>query len=141
VLGLSVKRGRLARLQAQDLARVDGHAHIETADLLLAILGEPEGAGGRALRNLGVEEEPVRAGLARAERKETPLEGAGPTAELKGVIEAAFHAVAYPDEVGTRHLVIALAAGGGTAGGVLTELGVQEPALRAELDRGETETL
>ena len=68
-------------------------------------------------------------------RSETPIEGIAPTTQLKDAVEAAFHRVGYPAQVGTRQLVLGLAAGEGIASGALATLGVTEPALRAELDR------
>jgi hypothetical protein len=61
------------------------------------------------------------------------VEGIGPSAQLKEVIERAFHGVAYPAQVGTRQLVIALAATDGIASDVLGRLGVTEQALRTAL--------
>jgi len=164
MLGLSIKRGRLARVQprragrfaksdevyplnrfsavaknalieAQDLATADGRARIETTDMLLAVTLQPESTGARALRNVGVTEERVRSTLVQLKRDEVPLEDAGPTVQLKNVVETAFHAVGYPDSIGTRHLVLALAACEGTASAVLAALGASEPVLRAEVNR------
>jgi hypothetical protein len=164
LLGFGVKRGRLARVQpraggrfvrgdqvlpfnrfsaaagdamvrAQELSNTDGRGHPDTADLLLALVGQPGSAAGLALQATGVDDERVRATLAGLERNEAPVEGAGPSAPLKDVVETAFHGVAYPGQVGTRPLVLALAAREGVASTALARLGVTEQALRAELDR------
>src|SRR5215469_9365620 len=139
VLGFGVKRGRLARvqareggrftkgeqvlpfnrfsaparaamMQAQELSKAGERDHPDTADLLLAVAGQAGSAAALALRGLGAGAEQVRAALAGVERNETPLEGLGPTESLKAVIEAAFHGVDYPRQVGTRQIVLALAA-------------------------------
>jgi hypothetical protein len=163
LLGLPVKRGRLAKLQpreggrftrgdlvypfdrfsadareamtrAQDLAGAAGRTNIETADMLLAIAGHRESEGAQALHSLGIDEAKLRPALDAAAHTETPMASAGPTLQLKHVVEAAFHGVGYPSDVGTRHLLLALAAGEGAASTVLAELGASEPALRAALD-------
>ena len=162
--GFGVKRGRLARVQpreggrftraeqvlpfnrfsrgakeamlrAQELSTADGRAHPDTADLLLALAGQAGSAAGVALRAAGAGEEQVRSTLEGVERSEAPVEGIGPTTELKRVVETAFHGVEYPGQVGTRQLVVALAADDGIASAALGRLGVGEEALRAELDR------
>ena len=164
LLGFGVKRGRLARvqpreggrfvkadlvlpfnrfssraqeamMQAQELAKTDGRGHPDSADLLLAVAGLAGSAAGLALRALGADEERVRSTLAGMERSEAPVEGLGPSAQLKQVVETAFHGVDYPGQVGTRQVVLALAASEGLGGAALARLGVTEAALRAELDR------
>jgi hypothetical protein len=126
---------RDAMLQAQELAKTDGRGHPDTADLLLAVAGQAGSAAGLALRALGADEERVRSTVAGLERNEAPVEGIGPSAELKQVVETAFHGVAYPGQVGTRPLVLALAACEGLGGAALARIGITEAALRAELDR------
>jgi ATP-dependent Clp protease ATP-binding subunit ClpA len=164
MLGLPVKRGRLARLQprqsgrfvkgelvyplnrfsatarqaliqAQDFAGAEGRVHAETGDMLLALVLQADGAGARALQSIGVGEEQVRSRLAHVEREEDFLEGTGPTGQLKAVVETAFGWVGYPDQVGTWQLALALASCEGKARDVLAQLGVQEQALRAMTGR------
>jgi hypothetical protein len=164
LLGFGVKRGRLARvqpreggrftkgdqvlplnrfsasardamIQAQELSNSDGRSHPDTADLLLAVVRNAGSAAARALQGVGAGEERVRSALAGVERSESPVEGIGPSAELKTVIETAFHGVGYPGQVGTRQLVLALAGCDGLASAALAQVGVTVEALRAELDR------
>jgi hypothetical protein len=152
LLGLGVKRGRLAKVQprrggkftkgelvypfnrfsedakaamlgAQELAKSDDRT-VDTGDLLLALVQEG------ALASAGVDEARVRSALEQRERNETPVEGIGPSGELKTTIETAFHAVAYPHDVGTDQLVLALASCDGIGRTVLAELGVTEAKLR-----------
>jgi hypothetical protein len=164
LLGFGVKRGRLARVQpraggrfvkdeqvlpfnrfsraageamlrAQELSKTDGRGHPDTADLLRALVGQPGSAAGLALQGIGVDDERVRTALAGLERNEAPVEGIGPSVQLKAVVETAFHGVGYPAQVGTRPLVLALAAGEGVASAALARLGVTVEALRTELER------
>ena len=161
LLGFGVKRGRLARVQPREGGRfvkddqvlpfnrfspgardamlraqeLSGAGHPDTADLLLAIAEQAGSAAAAALRGLGVAEEQVRSALAGLDRNEAPVEGIGPTAQLKDVVETAFHGVSYPAQVRTRQLLLALASREGGARTALAGLGVTEQALRAELDR------
>jgi hypothetical protein len=164
LLGFGVKRGRLAKVQpraggrfvkgdqvlpfnrfsgaageamvrAQELSKTDGRGSPDTADLLLALVGQAGSAAALALRGIGVDDERVRSTVAGLERNEAPVGEAGPTTPLKEVVETAFHGIAYPGQVGTRPLVLALAAREGVASAAFARLGVTEQALRAELDR------
>jgi len=160
MLGMPIKRGRLAKLQprrggrfvkgdlvyplnrfsptaqralveAEGLATAEGRAHVETGDMLLALVRQAESAGARVLRSIGVGEEQVRSKLEDVGKEEDVLEGTGPTSQLKTVIETAFNEVGYPDQVGTWHLVLALASCEGRAHHALEQLGAQERVLRA----------
>jgi len=124
---------RDAMLQAQELSGERGHP--DTGDLLLALAGQAGSAAALALQAAGAGREQVSAALAGLARSEVPLAGLGPTAELKQAVEAAFHDVAYPAQVETRPLVLALAATEGVASAALAGLGVTPDALRAELGR------
>jgi len=48
-------------------------------------------------------------------------------------VEHAFKAVEYPGDIGTEHLLLALATGDGVAGSVLRDLGLTEPSIRAAI--------
>jgi hypothetical protein len=155
LLGLGIKRGRLAKVQprrggkftkgelvypfnrfsedakaallgAQELAKADGRT-VDTGDLLLALVQEG------ALASAGVDEARVRSALAQKERNETPVEGIGPSGEVKTAIETAFHGVAYPHDVGAEQILLALASCDGVARTVLAELGVTEATLRSTM--------
>jgi len=163
LLGLGVKRGRFAKVQpraagkfskseqvlpfnrfsgqskkamvlAQEAAQADGRTNIRTLDMLLALTQDRASVGGRALAALGVDEDKIRAAAQTAQATaETTVEGIGPTAELKQVVEHAFKAVEYPGDIGTEHLLLALATGDGVAGSVLRDLGLTEPSIRAAI--------
>lgn len=164
MLGLPVKRGRLAKVQprqggrfakgglvyplnrftstaqqalveAQRFASGKGRGHIETGDMLLALLRQADGAALRVLEDIGLRENEVSTKLAQVARKEDVLEeGIGPTAQLKAVVEAAFHGVGYPQQVGTWQLILAVASRDGRARDALAELGVTEEALLARAE-------
>lgn len=164
MLGLPVKRGRLARVQpreggrfvkgdlvyplnrfssaaqqamldAQELAGADRRAHVDTGDLLLALARQTNGAARRALQHLGIEEDGLAGQLGRLERGEEVVEeGIGTTRQLKAAVEAAFHGVSYPDAVGTRDLLLALARSEGRAREALEGAGAGEEALHAAAD-------
>jgi hypothetical protein len=167
LLGLPVKRGRLAKVQprqggrfarddqvypfnrftaaaqqalvqAQGLATAEARGHVETGDMLLALVQQAECAAARALATIAVGEEQVRSKLGPLERGEDVLEGTGPTAQLKTVVETAFGRVAYPEEVGTWQLVLALASCEGRASDALSQLGASEAVLRGMTGRLDT---
>jgi hypothetical protein len=163
LLGLGVKRGRFAKVQpraagrfakgdqvlpfnrfsgqakramvhAQEAAQAEGRSSIRTIDMLLAIALDADGVGGRALSALGVDEAMIRAAVETVSGgSETAVEGIGPTIELRQVVERAFKAVEYPDDIGTEHLLVALADGEGTARAVLSDLGLTATRIRAAI--------
>lgn len=61
-------QARSAVVQAQDEARRLGSANVGTEHVLLGILGDPTCAGARVLTGLGLELEPLRDDVARADR-------------------------------------------------------------------------
>jgi hypothetical protein len=65
----------------------------------------------------------------------TSVEGIGPTAELKRVVERAFQLVDHPQSIGTEHLLLAIAGGEVIARAVLDGLAVSDQAIRAEISR------
>jgi hypothetical protein len=166
LLGLSVKRGRFAKVQpraagrfskgdrvlpfnrfsapakeamahAQGLAQAAGRSHIQTLDMLLAIARDKGSVSRRVLAARGVDEAKIRGAAKKlGAPEETSVEGVGPTHELKQAVERAFKAVEYPDDIGTVHLLIALAGGEGAAGAVLGSLGLTEDEIRAEIQPG-----
>jgi hypothetical protein len=161
LLGLPVKRGRMAKVQprtegrfaksdsvlpfnrfaasaqeamvaAQEAAAAAGRTAIETGDMLLAI-ASGEGPGAAILAALGRDAAKVKAALEAHPVPETSVAGLGPTGELKHAVERAFATVAYPGDIGTDHLLLALVGSGGGAGAALAGLGVTEEAIRGQL--------
>jgi hypothetical protein len=167
LLGFGVKRGRWAKVQpraggrftkdevlpfnrfseeakqallvAQGVADGQGRSQVATGDLLVALAGQSDGPGALALHVFGAGEEAVRSALAALAVNEVGAEGLGTTAELKSAMEFGFRSVAYPDEVGTEDLLLALAAGEGAAKAVLTQFGATPEAIRARLQQLEAE--
>ena len=116
-----------------------GNAYIGTEHLLLAILDHGDNVGARALGEMNVTAEPVRAALESVTRPEPKPAGAGqPTARTKRALEAAFQqarAMGH-DYVGPEHLLLGLVIEGeGIAARVLHELGVDAERTRAEVTR------
>ena len=88
----------------------------------------------RILDGHGIDESKIRAGAKTAiDRAETSVEGIGPTAELKQAVERAFGEVEYPGDIGTEHLLLALAACDGASNQVLRHLGLTADAIRTEI--------
>jgi ATP-dependent Clp protease ATP-binding subunit ClpB len=164
LLGLSIKRGRFAKVQpraggrfakddrvlpfnrfsgqakeamvgAQEAAQAEGRTTITTLDMLLALAFTGYfSSSGRVLAGLGVDAVKIQAtATAVSAEPETSVEGIGPTAELKQLVERAFKAVEYPEDIGTEHLLLAMAGGQGIAGAVLSGLGLTEQVIRAEI--------
>jgi ATP-dependent Clp protease ATP-binding subunit ClpC len=76
----------------QEEAEIDGHGYIGTEHLLLAILADGQNVGARALREMGVAFEQVRAALAALSGRPKPKPDTQPqpTERTKRVIEIAF---------------------------------------------------
>ncbi|HSF02742.1 MAG TPA: ATP-dependent Clp protease ATP-binding subunit, partial [Solirubrobacterales bacterium] len=121
--------------EAQSLASTRGHAAIEAAHLLAALLTQPEGSTLPVLQKLGVSPNSVQAAVeALLSRHPKVQGGAQPRLSdgLTRVLDAAFkEAEALKDEyVSTEHLLLALAADAkDPAGRVLREAGASRDAL------------
>ena len=126
-----------AMVMAQETARADQRTTINTLDMLLALTAMGSfSSSGRVLAGLGVDRVKILAAAENASvTSETSVEGIGPSAELKRVVERAFKVVDYPEDIGTEHLLLAIAGGEGIAGAVLGGLGVSEQAIRDEIAR------
>jgi ATP-dependent Clp protease ATP-binding subunit ClpC len=125
---------------AQEEAAAARHGHVGTEHILLGLLRDDEGVGGRALGELGVEPARARGAIEAAvppgtEAADGPLV---PTPRVKRVIELAFEEsrrLGHP-YVGSEHLLLGLLAeGDGVAAGVLKEAGVTLERARAEVGR------
>ncbi|MFY9616284.1 MAG: Clp protease N-terminal domain-containing protein [Candidatus Dormiibacterota bacterium] len=162
MLGLGVKRGRLAKLQnrdggrfakgmvlpfnrfsddakaamlhGQERATKESRDHVTTDDLLLGLLQRGGSPAGIALASLAVSLDKVESAIAGLSQREQAAEGIGTTAELKSVVESAFESVEYPEEIGSAELLLALAEGDGTAAAALRQLGVSADAIRAAVE-------
>lgn len=126
---------------AQEEAELARHTYIGTEHLLLALLRDEHGVGGKVLANLGVEMGTVRDAietvLGRNERISTQR-GLVPTSRVKKVFELAFEEArrSGKDHVGTEHLLLGLLIEGeGVAAHVLEDLGAPLSRVRAEIER------
>lgn len=159
ILGLSVKRGRWAKIQprsggrfsraypfnrfsddakramilAQDLAKSGDRAYIEPDDLLVAIVQQDSGVGAAILHTLGITERSVRFAVDNALRDDVPADTIGPTSAMKRVIETAFHSVEYPSQIDGGHLLLAMAATEGAARTALIQLGATPEAISRQV--------
>ena len=104
--------GRQAMVRAQEEARALGHSSVGPEHLLLGLLAVPEGAGARALAQLGLDEARARAEVERiAGRGSRVSHGSVPfTPRTRGVVEAALREAMSlgHEEVGTEHVLLAL---------------------------------
>jgi Clp amino terminal domain, pathogenicity island component len=115
-----------------------GGGYIGTEHLLLGLLRVEDGAGGRALRNQGMELATIRALVEAAQRKEKPVRKGAivPTSRVKRVIELAFDEARRRGSasVGSRHLLMGLLVEPeGVAGRVLRDQGVDLNRIEQEL--------
>lgn len=108
------------------------HGWIGSVHLLLALLEEPRGLAGRALRDSGLALESTT----QAVRALTPSEGAVPegqlpfTADAQQVLEGAV-TVAGEERIATEHLLLSLLADtSSAANNVLTALGADPQAIK-----------
>jgi len=125
---------------AQQEAEMAHHNYIGTEHLLLGLLREPEGLAAKALWELGVYLDDVRTTIDLVVGREAPPKVVQiiPTSKVKRSIELAFEEAqkTHSDSVGTEHLLLGLMIEGtSVAPHVLNDLGVDEPKIRAEIER------
>jgi hypothetical protein len=87
------RRAKRVLLLAQDEAGASGRDYIGDEDLLMGLFLEAEGVAGQLLRDLAVQEAPLRLAISQAagERKGGPMERFGiTTSRVKRIIDAAF---------------------------------------------------
>lgn len=113
---------------AQEEAERSHHSYIGTEHLLLALLREEEGLGGRALRDLGADVDTVRPVIERilGRNERIVLQQIIPTSRVKTVLEISFEEAqrVRSSSVGTEHIVLGLVIEGeGIAAHVLEDLG------------------
>jgi len=120
--------------RSQKLAGDNGHQQIEPVHLLLALLDEPEGLGRTLLRKIGADAD-LLAGRAEESLARLPkVSGAGQlyySRTTGDLLEAASReAGQLRDEfISVEHLLLALAADKGEAGGLLRDSGVSRDSL------------
>ncbi len=135
------QRAQRAILYAQEEAREMNHPAVGTEHLVLGLIREGEGIGGRALANLGVELEKTREeiinvigqaeGRQQSSSPEIPV-----TPRAKRVMNLAFEEAQIQgvNYVGTEHILLALLREEeGIAAQVLNSMGVQLDSIREQL--------
>ncbi|MCA1666983.1 MAG: hypothetical protein LC793_06205 [Thermomicrobia bacterium] len=130
-------RARTVLSLAEEEARRFDHHYIGTEHLLLGLIREEEGIGGRVLAQLGVTLPAARAAVAAAVGFGASAAGIPHlTPRAKKVIELALHDAHQlrHDYIGTEHLLLGiLREGGGVACEVLKSLGVNEERVRKQV--------
>ncbi len=133
-------RARRVMVLAQEEARLAEHNFIGTEHLLLGLIHEGESVGAQALATLGVTLEAARAKV----KEHVGPAASGPagsspfTPRAKKVMELSLREALQlgHNYIGTEHFLLALMReGNGVANQVLTELGVSQERLRAEVLR------
>ena len=125
---------------AQSEAERGGLSYIGTEHLLLGLIAEADGLGGRALRSLGLELAAIRGTIKQVLSGNERIEQKGmiPTSRVKRIIEMAFEGARRQAQlvVGTDNMLIALLAEGqGIAAHVLLDRGVTVERVTAEISR------
>ena len=129
------ERARQVVVYAQDEARPLGHEYIGTEHLLLGLLREERGFGGRVLQSLGVDIDETRAQVVRiVGRGEGSTVGQIPfTPHAKRVLELSLReAAALGHEfIDTEHILLGLVREGeGVGSRVLEDFGVDVESVR-----------
>lgn len=123
---------------AQEEARRLGDQNIHTNHLLLGILVESSSDGARALQAFGVTLDAVRAEAEKNARSPEPTVEFSFSERSKRTIEMAFSEARTlgHNYIGTEHLTLALLnRDEGSAAGILTALGADREAIRAQIMR------
>ena len=123
------QRAELAIEKARQEAQTLGHSYVGTEHLLLGILCEQSGLGGRLLRQRGLEELALRRCILRRCGRGAPgvaPQGLSPRARLAVERASAEAAQLRQSYIGTEHLLLGLLRQpDSTAAAVLEELGVE----------------
>jgi hypothetical protein len=162
ILGFAPKRGRLAAIQprqggrfarglypfesfteharmafglAEEEAHRSGCKYLDSEDLLVGVVRQPNCGGSLVLRNLDVDEAAVRAGLAQLDRPDAGPGRGQSTSRVKNAIEVAFGEAAGTgsSSVGTQHLLLGLVVQEGSVRRLLEQLGATEDRVRHEV--------
>ncbi len=122
---------------AEEEARKMRHNWIGTEHMMIALL-RSDGVAQRALKDLGVDLEPARAGVSKAvPRGESDVTGMTVTPRVKSLLGTAITLAApVSDRVKPQHLLVALVADtAGIGSQVLTQLGATPEKVREAVDR------
>lgn len=131
-------RARRVVVLAQEEARTLNHNYIGTEHILLGLIHEGEGVAAKALTELGIALEGVRAGVQEiiGEGQEAPTGHIPFTPRGKRVMELALREALHlgHNYIGTEHLLLALIREGeGVGAQVLTKLGAELNRVRQQV--------
>ncbi len=127
--------GERAVAIAREEARRLGHDYLGTEHLLLGVLGASDGLAAEILARAGVTLDDARAQIAgKVGSGEVDGRGAPSTPRTVDVLVLAWQEARSQNEVGSEHILLALLREGqGVAAGVLSNAGITENDVRAEI--------
>jgi hypothetical protein len=133
------QRARSTLIAAEERARAVGAAEITADHLAVGLLAEPDGLAARAIHDLGVSDEQLRAAFpapaepAAPEGSDEPIP-LGPSAVQ--TLKAAAHVALRMGHnyIGTEHILLALLAGRGGTAATLAGLGITAPAAEKHIE-------
>jgi Clp amino terminal domain, pathogenicity island component len=136
------QRARSTLIAAEERARAVGAAEITADHLAVGLLAEPDGLAARAIHDLGVSDEQLRAAFPAPAEPADPAapEGSdepiplGPSAVQ--TLKAAAHVALRMGHnyIGTEHILLALLAGRGGTAATLAGLGITTPAAQKHIE-------
>ncbi len=138
MFGRFTERAQKVIVLSQEEARRLAHNVVGTEHILLGLIAEGEGVAARALQNLGVSIDKVRAEVEKLIGKgdESPSGQIGFTPRAKRVLELAFDEARQMGHtyIGTEHILLGLLREGeGIAAQVLNNLGADLEAVRKQV--------
>jgi ATP-dependent Clp protease ATP-binding subunit ClpC len=133
-------RARRVLVLAQEEARLLDVGFIGTEHILLGLICEGEGVAAKALDQLGVTYEDVRARLVETTGESTKAQGSSPpfTPRAKKVLELSLREALQlgHNYIGTEHILLGLVREGeGVATHILSGLGADPPTVRTQVMR------
>ncbi len=138
MFGRFTERAQKVIVLSQEEARRLAHNVVGTEHILLGLIAEGEGVAARALQNLGISIDKVRAEVEKVIGKgdEAPSGQIGFTPRAKRVLELAFDEARQMGHtyIGTEHILLGLLREGeGVAAQVLNNLGADLEAVRKQV--------
>ena len=142
------QRARSTLIAAEERARAVGAAEITADHLAVGLLAEPDGLAARAIHDLGVSDEQLRAAFPAPAGPAAPAEPAEPAApegsdepiplgpSAVQTLKAAAHVALRMGHnyIGTEHILLALLASRGATAATLAGLGITAPAAEKHIE-------
>jgi hypothetical protein len=139
------QRARSTLIAAEERARAVGAAEITADHLAVGVLAEPDGLAARAIHDLGVSDEQLRAAFPGPAGPAAPAEPAAPESSDEPIplgpsavqtLKAAAHVARRMGHnyIGTEHILLALLAGRGGTAATLAGLGITAPAAQKHIE-------